>query len=144
MRYMEDITSWSVPLVLEPGDCVVFDPRVLHGGAPLNGPKNMISLSYGTENEHTIEAYFYGRIVRTEEGYTDWSDEVVDELRARNMRASLAAIPRSSTAYTAGICMRPNAPNWAGEHPAVCLASTKNRYVVRTMAQKFGTEFAGC
>ncbi len=82
---LEDLTSWSVPLTLEPGDCVVFDPRVVHSGAPLEGPKNMISLSYGTENLHTIDAYFYGRFVRTEEGYTDWPDELVDELRARNL-----------------------------------------------------------
>lgn len=67
------------------GDRVVFDPRVRHTGGRLKGPKHMISLTYGVPNDHLLDTYFYGRIVRLDAGYTDMPDELVEELRARKV-----------------------------------------------------------
>jgi len=39
-----------------PGDCVIFDQRLLHAGGVLSrrAPKHAVYLSYGTPNSHSL------------------------------------------------------------------------------------------
>ena len=55
----------AIRLTTNPGDCVIFDQRVMHAGGVLRGrePKYAIFLSYGVENRHSHNhrAFFLDR-----------------------------------------------------------------------------------
>lgn len=55
----------SIRLKTKPGDCVIFDQRLMHAGGVLRGrePKYAIYLAYGVENQHSRNhrAFFLNR-----------------------------------------------------------------------------------
>ena len=58
-------------LELGSGDCVLFDPRLLHSGTPIDGPKYSIFLAYGLPNAHFHRHRAYYRHLRPDLGYQD-------------------------------------------------------------------------
>jgi hypothetical protein len=52
--------SW---IKMEPGDCLIFDQRLLHTGTTILGPKYSMYLAYGVDNDHAKRhtEYFYNR-----------------------------------------------------------------------------------
>lgn len=72
-------------LKTQPGDCVIFDQRLMHAGGVLRGPnpKYAIYLSYGLENQHSYNhrAFFLDR--------PTYSPEIPEELREKLKAASL-------------------------------------------------------
>jgi len=68
-----------------PGDCIVFDTRLLHSGGPVHGPKYAIYLSYGINNAHSHRHRDYYLKERPDLGYREMSPELVDRLREENL-----------------------------------------------------------
>jgi len=65
----------------EPGDCVVFNQRLLHSGNRIHGPKYAIFLSYGAPNEHAHNHRRYYIDDRQDLGYGDYPTDLADRLR---------------------------------------------------------------
>ncbi len=72
------------PILIEggPGDLLVFDIRILHGGRVLDPvyaqlhqelahPKSQVAIVYGANNIHSQRFYSYTRFVRDDMGYAD-------------------------------------------------------------------------
>jgi len=73
----------------EPGDCVIFDPRTIHSGSYITGPKYSVFVAYGVENKHFFNHYNYYRNVRSELGYADFDPDFSQMLRDRNLYPEL-------------------------------------------------------
>lgn len=69
----------------EPGDCLIFDPRTIHSGSYITGPKYSMFVAYGIPNKHFYNHYNYYRHVRTELNYQELAPELVDKLRAAGL-----------------------------------------------------------
>ncbi len=69
----------------EPGDCVIFDPRTIHSGSYITGPKFAMFVAYGVENKHFFNHYNYYRHVRSELGYEDLQPDLVELLKAHSL-----------------------------------------------------------
>ena len=69
----------------EPGDCVIFDPRTIHSGSYITGPKYSVFVAYGVENKHFFNHYNYYRNVRSELGYGDLDPDFVQLLREHEL-----------------------------------------------------------
>src|SRR5262245_23005867 len=54
----------------DPGDCVIFDPRVLHTGSRFHGRKYSIFVAYGIENTHFRHHWHYYLRLRTDLAYS--------------------------------------------------------------------------
>lgn len=65
----------------DPGDCIIFDQRVLHTGSRIHGPKYAIFLSYGVENEHSRRHRRYYLFERPDLHYRDYSAELAERLQ---------------------------------------------------------------
>jgi len=78
--------SW---VVTEPGDAILFDPRILHAGSAISGPKYSMFVAYGVPGPHFDRHYLYYRHVRTDLGY----QEAPSQLRERLGLAGLAPAP---------------------------------------------------
>jgi len=65
----------------DPGDCVVFNQRLLHTGNRIRGPKYAIFLSYGAPNEHARNHRRYYLEDRQELRYGDYPPELAGRLR---------------------------------------------------------------
>jgi hypothetical protein len=65
----------------EPGDAVIFDPRTIHSGSYITGPKYSVFVAYGVENKHFFNHYNYYRNVRSELGYGDFDPDFAQLLR---------------------------------------------------------------
>ena len=76
--------EWIAP---EPGDCVVFDPRVLHTGSRFHGKKYSIFVAYGVENVHFRNHWHYYLRVRTDLAYSRVPQALADRLRAADLLA---------------------------------------------------------
>src|SRR5262249_53909186 len=59
--------EWIAP---DPGDCVIFDPRILHTGSRFHGQKYSIFVAYGVENSHFRNHWHYYLRMRTDLGYS--------------------------------------------------------------------------
>ena len=77
--------SW---ITTEPGDCIIFDPRVLHTGSKFHGEKFAIFVAYGVENSHFRNHWSYYRHLRKDLGYGTLDPELVDRLRRANLFAA--------------------------------------------------------
>jgi hypothetical protein len=85
-------------LELGSGDCVLFDPRLLHSGTPIDGPKYSIFLAYGLPNAHFHRHRAYYRHLRPDLGYQD-----LDPDFARTMAdAGLLAAPPATAPASDG------------------------------------------
>lgn len=73
----------------EPGDAVIFDPRTIHSGSYITGPKYSVFVAYGVENNHFFNHYNYYRNVRSELGYGDMHPDFVQMLQDNNLYPEL-------------------------------------------------------
>ncbi|MDZ7267862.1 MAG: phytanoyl-CoA dioxygenase family protein [candidate division KSB1 bacterium] len=107
----------AVWVVTEPGDCIIFDPRLLHSGSAITGPKYSIFLAYGIENHHFERHYHYYRHVRRELQYDDLAPELVQQLRLHNLLAgvSTATMPLAE-AFRPGSLSQRVARHFTGRH----------------------------
>lgn len=69
----------------EPGDVVIFDPRLLHAASGFNTPKYSIFLCYGVPNRHYNNYVNYYLHKRKDLGYMPLCDEVKREVAAHNL-----------------------------------------------------------
>jgi ectoine hydroxylase-related dioxygenase (phytanoyl-CoA dioxygenase family) len=76
-------------IATEPGDCLIFDPRAIHSGSYITGPKYSIFVAYGIENKHFFNHYNYYRNVRKELNYGDLDPKLVDLLKEKNLYPEL-------------------------------------------------------
>lgn len=72
------------------GDAVIFDPRLLHTGTPVDGPKFSVFVAFGVPNRHYVNHWYYYRHMRPELGYA----EVPEKLEARLREAGIHHEPR--------------------------------------------------
>lgn len=73
----------------EPGDCMIFNQRILHSGTHIKGPKYAMFLSYGVENEHARNHRRYYVHGRRELGYEDYPAELARRLEEENLHLAL-------------------------------------------------------
>lgn len=83
------------PVVIEtdPGDCLIFDERVLHSASRIAGPKYAIFLSYGGDDEHSRRLRRYWIIDRTDTDYEDYPPELAEKLREADLYLPLGQEP---------------------------------------------------
>lgn len=79
-------------LELGSGDCVLFDPRLLHSGTPIDGPKYSIFLAYGVPNAHFHRHRAYYRHLRPDLGYADLEPGLTGALEAAGLLAHPPAV----------------------------------------------------
>lgn len=73
----------------DPGDCLIFDQRVIHSASPITGPKYAIFLSYGGDDEHSRNHRRYYLFQRGDLRYDDYPPELADQLRERGLFLAL-------------------------------------------------------
>jgi hypothetical protein len=71
----------------DPGDCVIFDPRILHTGSKFHGAKYSVFVAYGVENAHFRNHWHYYMKLRTDLGYAPIAPALADRLRAADLLA---------------------------------------------------------
>jgi hypothetical protein len=71
----------------DPGDCVIFDPRILHTGSRFHGPKYSVFVAYGIENSHFFRHRHYYMKLRTDLDYSTIAPALADRLRADDLLA---------------------------------------------------------
>jgi len=76
--------EWTSP---ESGDCVIFDPRILHTGSRFQGRKYSIFLAYGAENAHFQNHWHYYLRLRTDLGYSKVPRALAERLHAAGLLA---------------------------------------------------------
>lgn len=72
----------------QPGDCVIFDPRLIHTGGEFGGIKYSFFVAYGIENRHFKEHFTYYRHLRTDLKYKPIPAELKEQLQKANLYAS--------------------------------------------------------
>lgn len=73
----------------DPGDTIIFDPRTIHSGSYITGPKYSTFVAFGVENKHFFNHYNYYRHVRSELGYGEVAPELQAELEERGLAPQL-------------------------------------------------------
>ena len=71
----------------EPGDCIIFDPRILHTGSKFHGVKYAMFVAYGVENSHFRHHWHYYVNLRTDLGYANVDPMLVEQLGAAGLQA---------------------------------------------------------
>jgi ectoine hydroxylase-related dioxygenase (phytanoyl-CoA dioxygenase family) len=69
----------------EPGDALIFDQRIYHSANVIRGPKYAIFLSYGVENEHSVNHRRYYMFERPDIRYDDYPSELAEKLREADL-----------------------------------------------------------
>lgn len=82
----------------EPGDAIVFDPRVLHTGSHIRGEKFGIFMAYGIENRHAREHFNYYHQTRPDLGYEPLEAELAGALELHNLLPQMLRSPRHKAA----------------------------------------------
>jgi len=77
--------EWVAP---DRGDCVIFDPRILHTGSRFHGQKYSIFLAYGIENTHFHNHWHYYLRLRTDLGYSKVPAALAERLLAAGLLAN--------------------------------------------------------
>jgi Phytanoyl-CoA dioxygenase (PhyH) len=77
----------------EPGDCLIFDQRLLHSASRITGPKYAIFLSYGADDEHSRGHRRYYLYERSDLRYHDYPPELAAQLREQGLYLSLEEEP---------------------------------------------------
>lgn len=92
----------------ESGDAVVFDPRILHSGSFISGPKYSAFLAYGVPGRHFARHQHYYRHVREELGYETLDPELVRRLRDAALLAEVdpVALREERGSYRPGVLQR--------------------------------------
>lgn len=81
---LEDNAHW---VETNPGDAVIFDPRVLHTGSRFEGVKYSFFAGFGVVNEHFYNHYNYYRYLRKDLGYNALHPDLVKLLKGVNLYA---------------------------------------------------------
>jgi hypothetical protein len=88
------VSMRAVWIKTEPGDCVIFNQRLLHSAGRIIGPKYAIFMSYGAENEHSRRHRHYYMYERSDLNYGDYPAELADRLRDADLYLTLeSAVP---------------------------------------------------
>ncbi|MEM7798488.1 MAG: phytanoyl-CoA dioxygenase family protein [Chloroflexota bacterium] len=82
---MQERASNAEWVATNPGDAILFDPRVLHSGSYIQGPKYSIFLAFGVENQHFYNHYNYYRRIRSELGYGEFDPALSAILKEYNL-----------------------------------------------------------
>ncbi|MGH3871781.1 MAG: hypothetical protein ACRDSR_09775 [Pseudonocardiaceae bacterium] len=62
---------------LRGSDALLFDPRVIHVGTPVSGPKPLVILTFGADGPHALQTYFHARIKTRRLGFPDPPTDLV-------------------------------------------------------------------
>ena len=87
LRGRDPLGPWAAWVPAEPGDAILFDPRILHSGSFIRGLKHSVFLAYGVPGRHFTRHRRYYREVRRELGYRVLEPALVDRLRAAGLFA---------------------------------------------------------
>jgi len=68
-----------------PGDIIIFDPRLLHRGSYITGPKYSMFIAYGIENEHYTNYNDYYLKTRKDLNYSAMPKKLAEQLKAANL-----------------------------------------------------------
>ena len=93
----------------ERGDAIVFDPRIVHSGSPIRGPKYSAFVGFGIPNLHFARHLHYYRHTRRELGYRALDAELVQRLEQAGLWADAPSIPPfedNDTGYRPGRIQR--------------------------------------
>jgi len=74
-------------IATQPGDCIIFDPRILHAGGAVLGSQYSIFLAYGIENEHFRHHQVYLCRMRQEMQQENLSPKLVQRLKCSGIYA---------------------------------------------------------
>jgi len=84
LDFLGSRAEWVAP---DRGDCVIFDPRILHTGSRFHGQKYSIFLAYGVENAHFHNHWHYYLRLRSDLGYAPVPPALADRLQAAGLLA---------------------------------------------------------
>jgi hypothetical protein len=76
--------EWVAP---DQGDCIIFDPRILHTGSRFLGRKYSIFIAYGVENLHFRNHWHYYLRLRSDLGYSKVPPALAARLEAADLLA---------------------------------------------------------
>ncbi|MCB0620323.1 MAG: phytanoyl-CoA dioxygenase family protein [Saprospiraceae bacterium] len=71
----------------EPGDAIIFDPRILHTGGKFKDVKYSFFIAYGLPNKHFFNHYNYYRHLRSDLQYQDYAPELKSQLQEHGLYA---------------------------------------------------------
>jgi hypothetical protein len=80
-RLSED-AEW---IATQPGDAIIFDPRVIHTGSKFDGDKYSVFVAYGQVNRHYQEHYQYYRYLRKDLKYQAMDPQLVEILKGQDL-----------------------------------------------------------
>jgi len=69
----------------DPGDIIIFDPRLLHRGSYITGPKYSMFIAYGIENEHYKNYNDYYLKTRKDLNYSTMPKALADQLKEADL-----------------------------------------------------------
>lgn len=81
------LSSQADWIATNPGDCILFDPRIVHTGSKFEGVKYSVFVAYGIPNKHFFNHYHYYRHLREDLPYQELPAELVEQLREHNLYA---------------------------------------------------------
>ena len=102
----------AVWIKTKPGDCVLFDPRLIHTGGEFESIKYSFFTAFGIENRHFRQHSNYYRYLRKDLSYQAIPQTLREQLIAKNLYASEeqyyekirgAFIPSSAFAFVANM-----------------------------------------
>jgi len=73
----------------EPGDAIIFDPRLVHASTPNQGPKYSMFVGFGVDNQHSRNLRRYYLEERDDLDYEELAPDLVDRLRKEDMYLEL-------------------------------------------------------
>jgi hypothetical protein len=85
---VEALDDYPVWLPIEPGDVVVFDPRLRHSGEDLFGPKYSLVMTFGGDCPYNQYNAMESRASGDYLGYNDATPEFIEFLKANNLLLS--------------------------------------------------------
>jgi hypothetical protein len=96
----DPLASGAAWVGAESGDAILFDPRILHAGSFISGPKYSLFLAYGVPGRHFARHQAYYRHVRPELRYEALHPELVARLRnAQLLAQNLPEVESARAAY---------------------------------------------
>lgn len=88
LGFVDRLKEKAVWLKTQPGDCIVFDPRLIHTGGGFERRKYSFFAAYGIENAHFRRHYTYYRHLRRDLGYETMPEGLVKLLKDRELYAA--------------------------------------------------------
>lgn len=86
-KRFQDLTPGAEWVATDPGDAIIFDPRILHSGSYIEALKLSMFVGYGVPSQHFADLQNYYRHMRGELGYGEFSDELITYLREHDLYA---------------------------------------------------------